>query len=715
MRRLLSIGRVSLLVSAVVAVVRLIAAPPLELLDLKVLDFRHTLRGPLPPPASVTIVGLDEPSLARVGRWPWPRARLAEMVERLSQAGAAAIVFDVMLEQSEQETNLDRLRAALAEHPEQSGASLLAAVEAGDDERLARAFAASGRAVLACFFEFSGSPSPGLAADVASLPPLVVRSIGGASVAAAHRLERATRAHVAIPVLAQAAAGSGHINFLPDADGIYRRLPAAIRAGDRLVPPLGVATLGRLLGGVSATATLAPDGVHGLRVGDRELPVDDDGQLWINYLGPPGTVPHVSAMGVLSGGLRPGSLAGRTAIVGFTAAGFDEVATPFAPVMPGVEVQATVLANLLDGTELRRPWWLVPAEALLILLLGSALGRLLGGLSTGGATLAAIALAVAYFWAAQRLFGDAHLAVGGFYPLAAMFLSTLGGVTFRSVVEEGEKRRVRAAFRHYVNPEVTDMLAAHPERLRLGGERREITVLFVDVRGFTGISESLPPEQLGELLNEYLGAMTQVVFRHRGLLDKYIGDAVMAFWGAPVPLADHARAACEAALDMVAALPPLHERWRARGLPALDIGVAIATGDAVVGNFGSADRFNYTAVGDTVNLAARIEPYNKEFGTRVLITEVTRAALGSDFVCREIERLRVRGRTQEVAVYEVLGRRGDDDGRLAARAAGFEAARASWNRGAVAEAIAALAALIATHPEDAALHALRTRCERSTR
>ena len=255
------------------------------------------------------------------------------------------------------------------------------------------------------------------------------------------------------------------------------------------------------------------------------------------------------------------------------------------------------------------------------------------------------------------------------------------------------------------------MLAASPHRLRLGGERREITILFSDIRGFTSLSERLPPERLGELLNEYLGAMTDIVFRHQGLLDKYIGDAVMAFWGAPVPSPDDAARCCEAALDMVAALAILNARWRQAGPPLLEIGVGINTGEAVVGNFGSAARFSYTAVGDQVNLASRLEGVNKDYGTSVLVSESTRRAAGDEFVCREIDQVRVKGREQPVLVYELLGRTADDtDGVLARRAHGFEAALAAYRQGAFDAALTAIDDLLREHPDDRAALALRARC-----
>ena len=647
-------------IAITIAGVRLIAPVPLEVLDRKFLDFRHLVRGPLAASDRVVIVAIDEPSLARLGRWPWPRARLAELIERLDSAGVRAIGFDIVLDQPETAVDRRALNAALDADPRRSAAALRDVVrdELDDDARLAAALQRSGHVVLAHFFEFGGTAAPELARATAKLPEVSVLALSGARLDAVPGPLTATRARVPIPPLAAAAAGTGHINFAPDPDGMYRRLPIAVRAGDRLVPSLALELL-RVAGDGSAHLTVTPAGVQSAQVGAQELPVDGAGQLWIDFLGPPRTVATVSAADVLAGTVSADRLAGRIALVGFTAAGFDQITTPFAAVMPGVEEQATVLDNVLEARSLRRPWWVVPAEAMAVVLIGLIVGPMLRWLRGGWGTAAAVALAAVYFGATQLLFTRTGLAVGGLYPFAALVACVAGGAVFLSVVEEGEKRRIRAAFQHYVNPEVTELIARDPSQLRLGGERRPITVLFSDIRGFTSIAEHLPPEALGEMLNQYLEAMTEIVFAHGGLLDKYIGDAVMAFWGSPVAVEDHAARGCRAALDMLAALADLNRRWQEEGLPRLGIRIGISSGNAIVGNFGSSARFSYTAVGDTVNLASRLEHLNKEFGTDVLISDDTWAAIGDEFVCRQVGRSTVRGRTQETTFHALVGRRSD--------------------------------------------------------
>lgn len=702
----LTVTRLVVLIAAVGAALRLLSPAPLELLDLKTVDLRHTIRGPIPPGGEVVIVAIDEASLTAIGRWPWPRARLAELVDRMVSGGVVAIGFDLVFDQPERQLDLPSLKAAVERAPRRPAGELLAEVEASldGDRRLADSMQTAGRVVLGHFFEFGGEAN-----DAAgSFPELSVRETAGAD---ATFLPAARRLHGNVPSLATAAWSVGHLNFLPDPDGEYRRLPLGIRLGDRIGPAFALELLRRAGGGAAATLTLAPFGVAAARLGPLLLPVDERGELWVNYLGPAGAFPRVSAADVLAGRVPPDTFTGRLAILGATAAGFDSLATPFGPVVPGAEVHATVIDNVLHGRSLRRPAWLPSAEAAGIVvggvLIGVGLRRLRGVLGVAFA----LGLGLLYAAASQWAFVASGLVLSAVYPLATMVACALGGAVFQYVSEEAEKRRIRGAFRTYVGPEVTELLAADPTRLRLGGERRPVTVFFSDIRGFTTLSEGLAPEALGELLNDYLGAMTDIVFRHRGLLDKYIGDAIMAFWGAPVDAPDQAAQACRAALDMLAALPGMHARWRERGWPTFAIGIGVDTGEVVVGNFGSAQRFSYTAMGDHVNLASRLEGLNKQYGTTVLLSGATRAALGDDFVCREVDRVRVKGKTVPVAIFELLGRTANDgDGRwrrledLFARALSAYRARA-WD-----DAERALQQVATEYPGDGPARVYLERC-----
>lgn len=645
-------------IGVVLAMIRLVAPAPLEILDAKTLDFRHVVRGPLQPHPAITIVAIDEDSLAELGRWPWPRARIATLVDALGDGGAKAIGFDVVFDQRDEALDLWSAGKLVAAAPDRPARDLLVELQGYGDRVLSAAIRRSGRVVLAFFGEIGGVPNPDLGTEVVGIPEITVRALGGDVVRGRTLIPAATRLHVPVPALAEVAR-QGHVNVLPDADGFYRRAPLVLNAGDRMTPSFGLQLVAGAIGTDAMMVTIAADGVRDLRVGGHAVRVNPAGQIWVNHLGPPGRFRQVSAADVIEGRMPAEAVEGGIAIVGFTAAGFDEISTPFAPVVPGVELQATVVDNLLLARSLWRPWWAVPMEAALMVLLSMAMGLALQRLAILPAVAAAAGIALAYVSLSQLLFMRSGLALGAFYPLGGMALSLLVSAIHQAVTEQREKRQIRSAFRHYLSPEVTDLVASDPSRLQLGGHRSPLTILFSDIRGFTTLSEQMAPETLGTFLIEYLSAMTDVVFRHKGLLDKYIGDAVMAFWGAPVAVPDHATRCCNAALDMLSTLEALNADWASRGLPRLEIGIGINTGEPIVGNFGSVDRFDYTAVGDDVNLASRLEGMNKAYGTRVLISESTHVAIGDAFVTREVARIRVRGREQETTIHELIGRRGD--------------------------------------------------------
>jgi adenylate cyclase len=652
----LTVGRLTTAVGVAVATLRLLAPWSLNLFDLKVVDLRQVLRGPLRPAPEVAIVAIDEESLSKLGRWPWPRTRTADLIAAIAREQPAAIGLDVVFDHRDEALDTTLVEEAVAAAPGRPAAELLSLVRGRGDARLDEALRNSGGAVLAYFFEIDGPPSAALEADVKGLPELMVKMTGGADVSTVDSLLAGRQVHRPLPEFTSAAGNAGHINFLPDVDGVYRRVPLAVRAGDRLFPALSLQLVRAYLGGVPLTATLSPYEMNSLILGGTPMPVNGMAQVWVNFLGPPRTFPHYSAAEVLAGRVPPGELRGRIVLVGFTASGFDDVSTPFAPVAPGVEVQATVIDNLLKHRALWRPWWSVPAETLTIVLAGMLIGVAVKRLRGVGAAMAAAGLVLWYLGATQIMFAHAGLVLGAVYPVAGIFLCALAGVAFQATREERAKRQIREAFSRYLNPEVTELVAEDPSRLRLGGERFEITVLFSDIRGFTTISEQLAPEVLGELLTEYLSAMTDIVFKHDGLLDKYVGDALMAFWGAPIAVPDHAQRACAAALEMQATVERLNVGWQERGLPHIAIGVGLNTGFAIVGNFGSERRFSYTAIGDTVNLASRLEGLNKTYGTHLLISNETLQAAGaSRFACREVGEVTVRGRKGSTGVYELLG------------------------------------------------------------
>jgi adenylate cyclase len=461
-----------------------------------------------------------------------------------------------------------------------------------------------------------------------------------------------------IPLLQGSAAHTGHINALPDADGTLRRAPLVQRYDGRYYPSLSVQVARALLGGERLALRTEPYGIAGLEIGGRFVPTDEQGRLLVRYRGPEQTFATVSIADILAGRADPRLLRDRAVLIGATAKGIGDIrVTPYGAAYPGVELHANVVEDLLAGGFLRRPEWMGIVDVAILIALGLALAWVLPRAGVRGGALLALGALAAYLILAWQLFQAQGLWLNVVYPtllVAALFVSTTLVQYFSA---ESEKRYLRTAFQHYVTATVIDEIVADTGKLRLGGEKRELSVLFSDIRGFTSISEKFAPEELVRFLNIYFTAMTDKVFDHKGSLDKYIGDAIMAVFGAPIADPHHARGACRAALDMVGALKRLEGEWQRNGLPALqvDIGIGINSGPMIVGNMGSVDRFNYTVTGDAVNLAARIEPLNKIYGTSILVSEYTYEQAKDELPgAREIDRVRVRGREQYVRLYELI-------------------------------------------------------------
>ena len=584
-------------------------------------------------PRFVTIAAIDEASLARLGRWPWSRTTLARLAERLDQLGARVIAFDVFF--SERESP----RA---------------------DAQFARAIGASKKTVLATVFvdrhEMRHLGPAGLAAARLAIAPQALPEVQGAD---ASPLRERQGVLVNIVELQGGALYTGHINMDPDADGVIRRAPLVVRFDERYFPSFDVQVARAYLANAVPALDVASYGITGIQLGERYIPLDEDGQVLVNHRRP-GAFPRLPVVDILEGRADPALIRDRVVLVGGTAismsAGTGDVrVTPYGGNVPGVEVRASIIESLLQGDALQRPEWMMVVDIASMLLIAVLLIALLPRFGVaGGGVLAGVAFG-GYLAAALYFFRTEGLWLNLVYPsllIALLFASTTLVLYFFRV---SEQRYLKRAFAYYVPPTVVDDLVADPGKLKLGGQKRELTVLFSDIRGFTTLSEAMAPEELVKLMNEYFTIMTAQVFEHGGSLDKYIGDAVMAMFGAPLPEPRHAAFACRSALGMMRTLRTFQQSLRSRGLPVIDIGIGINTGQAVVGNMGSASRFNYTVVGDPVNLASRIEHLNKEYGTRILVSEYTYAAVKDEFpLAREVDMVRVRGRAQPVRLFELF-------------------------------------------------------------
>ncbi len=465
-------------------------------------------------------------------------------------------------------------------------------------------------------------------------------------------------------VLAVADSG-GNFTVLPDKDGVIRLYSTVAGAGRANFPALGVALLARVAGKDGVPAPVVPVGTDGapeklqqVRIGDRfVLDVDNQGQVPLNYYGSYRDFPAWSATDVLHGRIPAAEMKGKIVVIGTTAVGtWDQRVTPFDDIAPGVITHATFVENVLRGELLERSGAVLLLEVVLMLSMAIGLAFVFARVSSLAALPALVVSGVAWIGGAVLALRYLNLVLALGVPLTQMLVMFLAATSYRFFSEEREKRRARETFSRFLAPKIVEDVLAAGGSVQLGGEKRVLSVLFSDIRGFTSISEKLDPHVLLELLNEYLTPMTDIIVQdHQGTLDKYIGDAIMAFWGAPQEQPDHALRACRAALGMIARLDELRVHWKERGLPDIDVGVGINTGPMSVGFVGSQDRFyNYTVLGDAVNLSSRLEGANKEYGTRIILGPQTYEDVKGAVVVRELDLVQVKGKREPVHIYELL-------------------------------------------------------------
>jgi adenylate cyclase len=639
---------------------------PVRQLESQLLDLRLRLRRPGPPSDAIVLLHIDDRSLAEIGRWPWSRAVIAELIRRTQEAGARTIALDLLLTEPEPgavpASELERLRQLLEAAPaadpaariERAGralAELLA--DAGSDARLARRLEDAGRVVLPILFELAPGPADADAEPPPYLARTAFRVVEQAAADALAAPQAGGRPLLPIARLGAAAATLGHANVPLDQDGAARRELPVIAWREAYYPSFAL-EVARLHLGVGRDRVRLLLG-RGIQLGERFLPTDESMRMPVNYRGA-GRFPAVSAAALMSGAFDPQLLADRIVLIGGTAAGVGEsFATPFSRLLPGIARHATVVDSILRQDFLKRR----EASALIDLAAVILSGVLIGGLAARRGLLAASLAFAALLAALTAINLYAFLGLGWwlnlFLPLAALSGIYLPVAAYGYFVEQRQERRVRAAFKHYLSPTLVDQVARDPALLQRGGEQKELTVLFADIRQSTELAAALGPSRFALLLNEVLSVLSGVLLEHGGMLDKFVGDGLVAVFGAPLPQPDHAEQACRAALAMQQGVMPLRARWAEPGLPPLEVGVGIHTGSMIIGNMGSAERFNYTVVGEEAHLGARLEAANKDFRTRILISEATWQKVADRLAARELDLVRFRGIERAVRVFELLG------------------------------------------------------------
>jgi adenylate cyclase len=600
----------------------------------------------------VTIVDIDDKSLEKLGQWPWPRTRIADLVNELTRLGAVVIAFDVVFSEPDR-LNPDAVADSLRNIDEATRERLRALPS--NDQVLADAIRAS-RVVLG----ESGLTEEGVALDK-SLPTTGLAMLGEEPQRFMFHFAGLLRN---TPVLEHAAAGRGLFTIHPERDGIVRRVPMIMQAQGQTMPSLTFEILRVATGSGTILIKAEKAGIKSLAVKGFALPTDANGQLWVHYARNDPSL-YISAINVLERTVAPDKIAGKLVLIGTSAVGLNDIkTTPVSPAMPGVEIHAQVLESALTGEVISQPNYGIVIEfatALLFGLLVIAFAPMFGPVTLValGAVFATGVIGTSvYFYSLHRLLIDST------YPLMSTTSIYLTLIFSSFVREQQQRKQVRSQFAQYMSPALVAQLAQSPEKLVLGGEERELTIMFSDVRGFTTISETFKhdPQGLTALMNSFLTPLTNAILARKGYIDKYMGDAIMAFWNAPLDDSGHEVNACEAAIDMLEKIDELNQVREQQAMDdgtayfPINVGVGLNTGLCTVGNMGSDIKFNYSVLGDAVNLASRLEGQTKEYGFPIIVGSKTALAVKEKFAILELDFIMVKGKTEPEVIYAIAGR-----------------------------------------------------------
>jgi len=632
---------------------RILDPAPLEEIRLRTFDFYQSLRPRETVSRPVVIVDIDEASLKDIGQWPWPRTIVADLVTKLTQLGAVAIAFDVIFAEP------DRMSPSIAvtsfRNLDEETRNKLQSLP-NNDEVLAQAIRRS-RVVVGQVG--SATPAPRSQTEAALQTGFAVRGPDPSRflVTFAGLLRN-------IAPIEQAAAGRGVFSILPERDGIVRRVPIIMQAQGSMVPSLTMEMLRVVTNSGAMLVRTDQAGVQSVAVPGLQVPTDQNGRFWIHFNGHD-PARYVSAKDVLQGRVPRDRVEGKLVLIGTSATGLLDVkATPVSAAIPGVEVHAQVLESALTKSLLTYPNYAIGAELLAAALVGLAI-IIVAPMVRASIVIALGAIVIpALIGASWYLFSQYNLLLDFTYPLMASLFVYLTLIFVNYFKEQKQRQQIRAAFGFYLSPALVEQLARSPEKLVLGGEERRMTVLFSDVRGFTTISEHYKhdPQGLTRLMNRFLTPLTNAIIERQGTIDKYIGDAIMAFWNAPLDDPQQEINACEAALEMLARADKLNQEFKREAdqnggtYRPLHVGIGLNTGPCVVGNMGSDFRFNYSVLGDTVNVASRLEGRTKDYRIPIVIGAGTEQNAREKFATLEIDRIQVKGKTQSETVFTLLGR-----------------------------------------------------------
>lgn len=646
------------LVTTIIMVLLFIYHPQfLRILDNRIYD--QLLRSHHSPKATDTpvIIDIDEKSLNDFGQWPWPRYRVAILLQNLKQLGAAAIATDIIFVEP------DKTSPNILQHAWRRDLKFdfkFDGLPKGlrDNDILLADNLKNGPFVLGMDFvsqetkDSSGTLRP-LDCAIKSVKVNIISPKGAPS---PHEiLGGMDRAICPIPVLGKAAPATGFITISADEDSLYRRAPLLISWKDNFYPSLALAALMQATGKHTLLLKMSEIGVTSIKIGNLIIPTDRQGRIRINYRGPSKSFEYISASDVLNNKITPGHLKGRIAFVGTSASGLKDIrSTPLDPGFPGVETHATIVDNILSGQFIKRPDWATSLELIAMVCAGLLTTVLLMSASAAWIALPVIGMGLSIWLGATYWYTQHQVYISPIYSLLSLLLNFSLLTIIKFWREERAKQFIHGAFAHYLAPSVISQIMEDPDALSLEGQEREVSIQFSDVRDFTSLSERLTPTQVTSLLHDYLTPMTSIITEHEGTLDKYIGDAVMAFWNAPLDIENHQKKALNAALKQLTKLDDMNSEFKEKYGFTINVGIGLHCGMVRVGNMGSIDLFDYTLIGDNVNLASRLEGLTKYYGQRLVVSESLADMCSEECHFRSLDKVRVKGRIEPVTIFTAL-------------------------------------------------------------
>ncbi len=666
----------------------------LDIIELKTIDLRFKARGETVPGSPVVLAVVDEKSLKREGKWIWPRTKIADLINCLSEAGARVIAFDIVFSEADNSgvILLNNVHQAIERcdihNPDLNNHLSQLAMDLDNDRILADAIANSrADVVLGNFFHIKPQEALHLSADMIAVQTANIS--GAVYQCVQYTSEKAYRdadflevfaPEANISMIAASSSSSGYFNMISDKDGVIRWAPGIFKFRDNLYAHLSLKALAAYLD-CPLCVFVGELGVTGIQIGDLAVPTDELGRIMVNYRGGPKTFTHISVADILDKRVDTLEIKDKLVLVGVTAVGvYDLRVTPFDTDFSGVEINANLIDSIMAGDFLYQPAKVKIYDAMAILFLGGLLGWLLPKVRVIPGAIGTLGLVAGYVFFCVYLFCAGGIVLNMVYPVITLVLIYLTISIYRYFTEERQKRFIKNAFSTYLSPAVVDQLIKSPEKLVLGGEERQITAFFSDIAGFTSISEKLSPESLVELLNEFLTEMSDIILIHKGMVDKYEGDAIIAMFGAPNALENHSKAACAASIDMQARLAVLREKWESEKNLIIRMRIGLCSGPAVVGNMGSKNRMDYTMMGDTVNTAARLEGVNKIYDTFTLISQTTYEGAKDLITARELDAIKVVGKTVPVKIYELVGYKDEVDEKMMQTIGFYEQGLAAYRR-----------------------------------